>query len=52
MKLLLFYFRWCGGMRLYVHVMPVCPVGASVLRGVVLVLYCTVRKATEQGQHH
>ena len=34
MKLLLFFFQWCGGMRLYAHVMPVCsndaPAGASI----------------------
>jgi len=39
MKLLLFFFRWRGGMRLYAHVMPVCSINAPAVSGVVPVLW-------------
>ena len=38
MKLLLFFFRCCGGMRLYAHVMPVFSIDAPAVSGVVLEL--------------
>jgi len=40
--LLLFFFRWCGGMRLYAHVMPVCSIDAPAVSGVVLELWPSV----------
>ena len=42
MKLLLFIFRWCGGIRLYAHVIAVCSIDASAVSGVVLVLWSGV----------
>jgi len=42
MQLLLFFFRWCGGMRLYAHVMPVCSIDARAVSGVVLELWPSV----------
>jgi len=49
MKLLLFFFRWCGGMRLYSHVMPVFSIDAPAVSGVVLELWPS---AIAQEQHH
>jgi len=42
MKLLLFFFPWCGGMRLYAHVMPVFSIDAPAVSGVVLELWPSV----------
>jgi len=39
MKLRLFFFRWCGGMRLYAYVMPLC-VLLKLLQRVVVLLCC------------
>ena len=39
MKLLLCIFRWCGGMRLYAYVMPLC-VLLMILQRVVVLLCC------------
>ena len=42
MKLLLFFFRWCGGIRLYAHVMTVFSIDAPAVSGVVLELWPSV----------
>ena len=38
----IFFFRWCGGMRMYAYVMPVCSTGAPAVSGVVLELWPSV----------
>ena len=35
----IFSFRWCGGMRLYAYVIPVCSIDAPAVSGVVLELW-------------
>ena len=34
----IFSFRWCGGMRLYAYVIPVCSIDAPAVSGGVLEL--------------